>query len=53
MLDEPFEAVDPISATTIRQILEGYAASGGTGRAGSEKIGAVDQRSKALFYAVI
>jgi len=30
VLDEPFEAVDPISATTIRQILEGYAASGGT-----------------------
>lgn len=30
VLDEPFEAVDPISAKTIRQILEGYAASGGT-----------------------
>ena len=30
VLDEPFEAVDPISARTIRQILEGYAASGGT-----------------------
>lgn len=30
VLDEPFEAVDPVSATTIRQILEGYAASGGT-----------------------
>jgi len=30
VLDEPFEAVDPISASTIRQILEGYAASGGT-----------------------
>jgi len=30
VLDEPFEAVDPISASTIHQILEGYAASGGT-----------------------
>ena len=30
VLDEPFEAVDPVSATTIRQILAGYVASGGT-----------------------
>jgi ABC-2 type transport system ATP-binding protein len=30
VLDEPFEAVDPISTSTIRQILGGYAASGGT-----------------------
>jgi len=30
VLDEPFEAVDPISAATIHQILAGYAASGGT-----------------------
>jgi len=30
VLDEPFESVDPISTSTIRQILEGYAASGGT-----------------------
>jgi ABC-2 type transport system ATP-binding protein len=30
VLDEPFEAVDPISTSTIRQILEGYANSGGT-----------------------
>jgi len=30
VLDEPFEAVDPISTSTIRQILEGYASSGGT-----------------------
>jgi len=30
VLDEPFEGVDPISTSTIRQILEGYAASGGT-----------------------
>jgi len=30
VLDEPFESVDPISASTIHQILEGYAASGGT-----------------------
>jgi len=30
VLDEPFEAVDPVSATTIRQILSGYVGSGGT-----------------------
>jgi len=30
VLDEPFESVDPISTSTIRQILEGYASSGGT-----------------------
>jgi ABC-2 type transport system ATP-binding protein len=30
VLDEPFEGVDPVSTSTIRQILEGYAASGGT-----------------------
>jgi ABC-2 type transport system ATP-binding protein len=30
VLDEPFESVDPISTSTVRQILEGYAASGGT-----------------------
>jgi ABC-2 type transport system ATP-binding protein len=30
VLDEPFEAVDPVSASTIRQILSGYVESGGT-----------------------
>ncbi|MGO4598891.1 ABC transporter ATP-binding protein [Terrabacter sp. 2RAF25] len=30
VLDEPFEAVDPISAATIRRILSGYVESGGT-----------------------
>ena len=30
VLDEPFEAVDPVSARTIRGILEDFAASGGT-----------------------
>jgi ABC-2 type transport system ATP-binding protein len=30
VLDEPFEAVDPVSARTIRGILEGFADSGGT-----------------------
>ncbi|QGN57031.1 ABC transporter ATP-binding protein [Nostocoides sp. HKS02] len=30
VLDEPFEAVDPVSARTIRGILEGFAGSGGT-----------------------
>ena len=30
VLDEPFEGVDPISTSTIRQILEGYAVSWGT-----------------------
>jgi ABC-2 type transport system ATP-binding protein len=30
VLDEPFEAVDPVSATTIRSILHGFRRSGGT-----------------------
>lgn len=30
VLDEPFEAVDPVSAANIRDILHGYVASGGT-----------------------
>ena len=30
VLDEPFEAVDPVSARTIRGILEDFAATGGT-----------------------
>jgi ABC-2 type transport system ATP-binding protein len=30
VLDEPFEAVDPVSAATIRGILEDYVAAGGT-----------------------
>ncbi len=30
LLDEPFEAVDPVSGETIRQILRGFVASGGT-----------------------
>jgi ABC-2 type transport system ATP-binding protein len=30
VLDEPFEAVDPISAATIRRILEDYVSAGGT-----------------------
>ena len=30
MLDESFEAVDPVSARTIRGILEDFAANGGT-----------------------
>ncbi|NHU84565.1 ABC transporter ATP-binding protein [Kocuria sp. JC486] len=30
VLDEPFEAVDPVSATNIRELLQDYAASGGT-----------------------
>ena len=30
VLDEPFEAVDPISAQTIQAILRDYAAAGGT-----------------------
>jgi len=43
VLDEPFEAVDPISASTIRQILEGYAASR---RAGSrDLVGRQDLRT--------
>lgn len=30
VLDEPFEAVDPVSAANIRQILDGFVQSGGT-----------------------
>ena len=30
VLDEPFEAVDPVSAANIRSILDSYVASGGT-----------------------
>jgi ABC-2 type transport system ATP-binding protein len=30
VLDEPFEAVDPVSAANIRDILHGYVADGGT-----------------------
>ncbi|MCC3299900.1 ABC transporter ATP-binding protein [Arthrobacter sp. zg-Y895] len=30
VLDEPFEAVDPVSAANIRDILAGYVSSGGT-----------------------
>lgn len=30
VLDEPLEAVDPVSASTIRSILKGFVASGGT-----------------------
>jgi ABC-2 type transport system ATP-binding protein len=30
VLDEPFEAVDPVSATTIRRILADFASAGGT-----------------------
>jgi ABC-2 type transport system ATP-binding protein len=30
VLDEPFESVDPVSAATIRSILTGFIASGGT-----------------------
>jgi len=30
ILDEPLESVDPVSATTIRSILTGFTASGGT-----------------------
>jgi len=30
VLDEPFEAVDPVSAATIRSILAGYVGQGGT-----------------------
>ncbi|GAB3843771.1 ABC transporter ATP-binding protein [Nesterenkonia populi] len=30
VLDEPFEAVDPVSARTIRGLLDSFAASGGT-----------------------
>lgn len=43
VLDEPFESVDPISALAIRQILEGYAAGGGTVILSSHVMGLVQR----------
>ncbi|HSK25616.1 MAG TPA: ABC transporter ATP-binding protein [Jiangellales bacterium] len=43
VLDEPFEAVDPVSAATIRQILQGFAAGGGTVVMSSHVMALVEQ----------
>ncbi len=43
VLDEPFEAVDPVSATTIRDILRSFAASGGTVVISSHVMALVEQ----------
>ncbi|WP_240759494.1 ABC transporter ATP-binding protein [Phytoactinopolyspora endophytica] len=43
VLDEPFESVDPVSATTIRSILRSFAASGGTVVLSSHVMALVEQ----------
>jgi ABC-2 type transport system ATP-binding protein len=42
ILDEPFEAVDPVSASTIREILAGYVRSGATVIMSSHAMGLVE-----------
>jgi ABC-2 type transport system ATP-binding protein len=42
ILDEPFEAVDPVSASTIREILAGYVRSGSTVIMSSHAMGLVE-----------
>jgi ABC-2 type transport system ATP-binding protein len=43
VLDEPFEAVDPVAATTIRDILTSFAAGGGTVVMSSHVMALVEQ----------
>ncbi|WP_336922434.1 ABC transporter ATP-binding protein [Aquipuribacter sp. SD81] len=43
VLDEPFEAVDPVSATTIRELLRRFAADGGTVVVSSHVMALVEQ----------
>lgn len=43
VLDEPLEAVDPVSAVTIRTLLEHYAADGGTVILSSHSMGLIEQ----------
>jgi ABC-2 type transport system ATP-binding protein len=43
VLDEPFEAVDPISAKAIRRILQDFAATGGTGVMSSHVMALVER----------
>jgi ABC-2 type transport system ATP-binding protein len=43
VLDEPFEAVDPISAVGVRAILDGFVASGGTVVMSSHVMALVEQ----------
>jgi ABC-2 type transport system ATP-binding protein len=42
LLDEPFEAVDPVSASTIRDILKRYVTSGATVIMSSHVMGLVE-----------
>ncbi|WP_166352067.1 ATP-binding cassette domain-containing protein [Phytoactinopolyspora limicola] len=43
ILDEPFESVDPVSATTIRSILRSFASGGGTVVVSSHVMALVEQ----------
>ena len=43
MLDEPFEAVDPVSAATLRGILTGFVANGGSVVLSSHVMALVEQ----------
>jgi ABC-2 type transport system ATP-binding protein len=43
VLDEPFEAVDPVSATTIRELLRRFTADGGTVVVSSHVMALVEQ----------
>jgi ABC-2 type transport system ATP-binding protein len=43
LLDEPFESVDPVSATTIRSILQSFASAGGTVVLSSHVMALVEQ----------
>jgi ABC-2 type transport system ATP-binding protein len=43
VLDEPFEAVDPVSAAVVRAILDGFIATGGTIVMSSHAMGLVEQ----------
>ncbi|MFB4266967.1 ABC transporter ATP-binding protein [Nonomuraea sp. GTA35] len=43
VLDEPFEAVDPVSAATIKQILRGFVAGGGSVVLSSHVMALVEQ----------
>jgi ABC-2 type transport system ATP-binding protein len=43
VLDEPLEAIDPVSAMTIRAILQGYTAAGGTVVCSSHVMALVEQ----------
>lgn len=52
VLDEPFEAVDPVSAATLRAILTGFVANGGSVVLPSHVIRASVRSGLTRFYAV-